>query len=1112
MQGVGKTVQVAALLGLLFHSGLARRALLLVPVSLTVQWESELRSWCPSIPVHLYSGAPARREKQRVACMKQGGILLSTFGLLASQQGSALFTSFSPPPSSPDADEWDALILDEGHRIKNPDTRLTRTVKRVACRFRLLLSGTPIQNDLHELWCLMDFACSGRLLGDRATFCRLFSEPIRNGSDRNASSAEKHRAQQLAQQLTRLIGPHMLRRDKKEVMRRQKEERQRLGCLSADGAASASSVSSSSASFLSVQKNELMVWVYLSEAQVRLYSAFICSAEVKAALNSTRSPLAALTVLKKICDHPRLLHQQMTQATHSGAHSSAQQQVEAEDEEDAGGDRRGDGGDEESVGEGAASSPLLQSLDPLLLLSESHKLRVLLSLLEGHRSSGHRTLVFSQSVKMLDIIAAALTAVQPPFTFLRIDGSIRKAEDRQRRIDDFSSPSSPHSLMLLTTGVGGVGLNLTAADRCVIFDPSWNPAVDSQSVDRCYRIGQTRHVVVYRFITCGTVEEVIYRKQIFKQGLFRAIQQRNHTYSSRGRQEEAEAEEKAVDMEEDEGDEGEQLMGPSAASTRSAVRPRGYFTRQELREVFSLRDHRHSVTQRQLAQQHPPHQRQSYPQLELHIQHLQRQHSQHIFGISDHDLLFQHTPPHNPPHAQDAHDDGAETDSHRRPPDDPPDDDAEAQRAKAQALHARERLLACPVVVSPSAPLLSRSTSPSSPPSNLHEADWREEERRQERFEELTATWTLSKEEKEEEERDYQLLLQQPQRLNKREAQAEEEHEQENVKDGGGRRPSVPSAVVATRDESADVEPPSQRAQVEAARSTTRTTEEEREEEGPVGEERAADEPGQADFSEADAAVDCPRLSPHNRRSRSFSSEAGEPFAHPNQQLLACARPVRPVSGPADSSDDGLSWAECQPAGSSIAESEEAAPTVRSSLRPVRCCHPPASVLPTAGDLRCVTRCLLCLTAEEREVRASHLRAARRAMQQRPAEQQPDTGVGGREADDDEKEEEEEWTASSASLLSLPLPAALRVLDCLLSALSICDASAALQAAILLLHAHARQQLQHRTAPQHTETPHPLLAAGGDADPEINATLLHTTEWRRQGESNGIGGSLRSLP
>ena len=311
--------------------------------------------------------------------------------------------------------------------------------------------------------------------------------------------------------------------------------------------------------------------------------------------------------------------------------------------------------DEEVTEVHTAPTPSLDSSDSALLLRESGKLRVLLSLVLRHREEGHRTLIFSQSVKMLDLIQLVLLSTPTPFRFLRLDGSVSSAEERQRRVEEFSSPSSPYSLFLLTTGVGGVGLNLTAACRCVIFDPSWNPAVDSQAVDRCYRIGQQHHVVVYRFMTCNTVEEVIYRKQIFKQGLFNAAVTPHKGKGVGGP-----------------GEGGEGRRGPLDLKG-------SYFTRQELREVFQLRDHRFSVTQRQLAQLHPPHHRRSYPQLEEQLTFLTQQ-KEEVFGLSDHDLLFNEEPTPHDHHAGAAAGAGL-------PYDEAVEEEEAHQRAKAQVSH-----------------------------------------------------------------------------------------------------------------------------------------------------------------------------------------------------------------------------------------------------------------------------------------------------------------------------------------------------------------------------------------------------------------------------------------
>ena len=139
------------------------------------------------------------------------------------------------------------------------------------------------------------------------------------------------------------------------------------------------------------------------------------------------------------------------------------------------------------------------------------KLQVLDALVEKHRNTGHRILIFSQSTKMLDIIQRVLERVNG---LRRIDGKT-KERDRQRLVDHFNEKGSPIQVMLLSTKAAGIGLTLTGADRVVIYDPSWNPAEDSQAVDRCYRIGQVKPVSVFRLIAAGTVEEKVREALIF---------------------------------------------------------------------------------------------------------------------------------------------------------------------------------------------------------------------------------------------------------------------------------------------------------------------------------------------------------------------------------------------------------------------------------------------------------------------------------------------------------------------------------------------------------------------------------------------------------------------
>jgi hypothetical protein len=225
-------------------------------------------------------------------------------------------------------------------------------------------------------------------------------------------------------------------------------------------------------------KTELVVWTHLSTEQRRMYMEFIGSGNslVKSILaGESTTVLEAITWLKKLCGHPILVKNQDPETYFDSC------------------------GMQEAV-------------------EQSSKLDILVHLIDCLCSQNHRVLVFSQSTKMLDVIEKVLVKVNVS----RIDGGT-KERDRQRRVDAFNDENSSIEVMLLSTKAAGVGLTLTGADRVVVYDPSWNPAEDSQAVDRCYRIGQTREVVIYRLIAAGTVEEKMYEKQIHKDGIRRTV-------------------------------------------------------------------------------------------------------------------------------------------------------------------------------------------------------------------------------------------------------------------------------------------------------------------------------------------------------------------------------------------------------------------------------------------------------------------------------------------------------------------------------------------------------------------------------------------------------------
>lgn len=304
---------------------------------------------------------------------------------------------------------------------------------------------------IQELWSIFDFATSSQVLGALKDFKGYFAKPIEAARDKFATESDIRVGKQVNEELQSLLRPYFLQRLKVDYL---KDKLPR--------------------------KRELVVWTHLSDRQRERYKAFVESrgGVVRSILLEKKSPLEAVTRLKKLCGHPLLEERQ----------------------------------------NGDNLVQILRESDHRSLICQSAKLGVLLDLLSHFRSNGHRTLVFSQSTKMLDIIEVVLRDI----CFARIDGSTRE-KDRQRFVDNFNGEHSSYDIMLLSTKAAGVGLTLTGADRVIVYDPSWNPAEDSQAVDRAYRIGQTKEVLVYRLIAAGTVEEKMYEKQVHKDGIRRMV-------------------------------------------------------------------------------------------------------------------------------------------------------------------------------------------------------------------------------------------------------------------------------------------------------------------------------------------------------------------------------------------------------------------------------------------------------------------------------------------------------------------------------------------------------------------------------------------------------------
>jgi DNA repair and recombination protein RAD54B len=497
--GMGKTLQVIALLWTLLKRGpsgspFARKAVVVCPASLVRNWGAEFRKWLGSTrlePLLVESGAGEKGKDAKT--------LFEDWALPQQKRWRVLVTSFETLRAHAETvasatGGIDLLVCDEAHRLKNAkgDTQTVAALRKLRCKKRVLLSGTPVQNDLGELFAVFDFACPG-VLGDLAQFRKVFAAPVERSRDKNASDEERALGAARGEELGRMTAPFVHRASALEV------NRHRLP-----------------------PKTEYVVFCRLAETQASMYAAYLreCSRAVFGGGSGGVAPLQALQNLQRLCTSATLL---MRDA--------------AGDESD----ETRDGGEElmapsvkkplmtldEAMRERLASRLPAGHPDPRDGSVPAHhpamsgKLAVLTSLLaslnsHAEKKSGRerdRTVVVSGWTSTLDVIAAACAAAGVAKTS-RLDGSV-PPHRRQALVDAFNAGRGG-DVFLLSTKAGGVGLNLVGANRLVLFDSDWNPANDLQALARVWREGQQRPVTIYRLLSAGTVEEKVFQRQILK--------------------------------------------------------------------------------------------------------------------------------------------------------------------------------------------------------------------------------------------------------------------------------------------------------------------------------------------------------------------------------------------------------------------------------------------------------------------------------------------------------------------------------------------------------------------------------------------------------------------
>jgi DNA repair and recombination RAD54-like protein len=485
--GLGKTLQGITLLWTLLNNGheilggapLARRIIICCPTSLVSNWDSECTKWLNG-RVRTMPLCESSREdviltiNQFLSPRNPAQILIvsyETFRLHAER--------FKAP------DSCDLLICDEAHRLKNDQTLTNKALDSLACRRRVLLSGTPMQNQLQEFYAMVNFANPG-VLGTPSQFRRHYESPILAGREPDASDAEATLGAERSSQLSEIVNEFILRRTN---------------------------------SLLSAHLPPKVVEVVccrMTPLQYDLYCHFVQSRSVQNLFATQKSAraLSAITSLRKLLNHPKLIYDMVHSSAAKTSRATATEGG-VEGFEDCGklfppglfdaGSRSGRGG-------GGAAGHLPHGWE-----SMSGKFAVLARMLALLREqTKDRVVIVSNYTQTLDLFTNLCR--ERGYPVLRLDGSTSISK-RQKLVKRFNDPMDDQYVFLLSSKAGGCGLNLIGGNRLILFDMSWNPADDKQAAARVWRDGQRRRVYVYRFMTTGTIEEKVYQRQLSKEGL-----------------------------------------------------------------------------------------------------------------------------------------------------------------------------------------------------------------------------------------------------------------------------------------------------------------------------------------------------------------------------------------------------------------------------------------------------------------------------------------------------------------------------------------------------------------------------------------------------------------
>ncbi|KAI5189198.1 DNA excision repair protein ERCC-6 [Nematocida minor] len=433
--GTGKTAQVLKVVERVWET-VGKSVLIVAPCTLLQNWKREMKNFDINIPVKIVRNGDASIQKT-LRSADGNYILIAGYELVQKREADIMRMYF------------DILVLDEAQRVKNRNTKISKLCRAVDARAKICITGTPIQNNLSELWSIVEMVKPGHF-GDYQKFKTEIEGPLKQSTLKTALPEDRKKGEGIKQHINKLISEIVLRRTKEQLGMQIPE------------------------------KTEHIIYCPLSEAQQEKYASALEMDIMRSTVMGKTNPLKTITYLKGICSHP-----------------SAVCSIDISGEVPKDKKKRRSGKSK--------------------LWTESGKMKTLHRLLFQWRNSKRKVIVFSQYKEVLRILEDMCSEN----IFYKIDGDT--PVHRRQEIFQIFGNSGGLEILLMTTKVGGVGVNLQQSNTVILFDMDWNPFNEEQAKGRAHRIGQMHEVEVYKFVCKGTIEETIGMVQEVKKSISEGI-------------------------------------------------------------------------------------------------------------------------------------------------------------------------------------------------------------------------------------------------------------------------------------------------------------------------------------------------------------------------------------------------------------------------------------------------------------------------------------------------------------------------------------------------------------------------------------------------------------